>query len=85
MSRRAQILFRRIVLEEARRLREDRAKKYRKVMNSETQVVMNVAFDELFDRILLEQPKRDIDVTIGRVRARYESKNGVITISVMKS
>ena len=55
--------------------REELAKKYGRVMNSEAQINLNIAFDELLGRVLMEKPSMPINVAVGRVTGKYDLIN----------
>ena len=59
---------------------EKRKAKYQTVSNIENQINMNIAFDEILDRVLTEKPSAPIDVTVGRVVARWDGSTLTITI-----
>ncbi len=51
--------------------REDLAKKYQKTMALRVQVDLNLAFDELVSRVILEKPTAPIQVRSGDVQGDF--------------
>ena len=59
---------------------EKRKAKYQSVSNVENQINMNIAFDEMVDRILTEKPTAPIQVYVGKITANWDGKTLTITI-----
>jgi len=51
---------------------EAQAKRYRSLMNVTSQVNLNLAFDELVERVLSEKPTASINVSVGRVTGKFD-------------
>lgn len=67
-------------------LYEERVKKYEKVTNLRPQINLNIAFDEIAERVMSEHPKAKIDVTVGPwggggVAASYDPETGRYTFT----